>query len=56
MKYKDSHGWADCVAGSSGLSNRLIRCILFLLKQLLDVHIWCKRIMLHQIESIAYGL
>jgi len=41
--------------GSSGLSNRLIRCILYLSEQLLDRHIWCKR-MPHQRESIAYGL
>jgi len=42
--------------GSSGLSNRLIRCISYLSEQLLDLHIWCERIMLQQIESIAYGL
>jgi hypothetical protein len=41
--------------GSSGLSNRLIKCILYLAEQLLDLHIWGKRIILHQIESIAYG-
>ena len=40
---------------SSGLSNRLIRCILFLSEQLLDWHIWCER-MLHLIELIAYDL
>ena len=44
------------LTGSSGLSNRLIRCILYLSEQLLDLHIWCERIMLHQIESITYGL
>ena len=42
--------------GSSGLSNGLIRCILYLSEQLFDQHICCERIMLHQIESIAYGL
>ena len=44
------------LTGSSGLSNRLIRCILYLSEQLLDLHIWCGSILLHQIESIAYGL
>jgi hypothetical protein len=43
------------LTGSSGLSNRLIWCILFLWEQLLDRHIWWER-MLHQIGSIAYGL
>jgi hypothetical protein len=41
---------------SFGLSNRLIRCILYLSEQLFNLHIWSERIMLHQIESIAYGL
>jgi len=43
------------LTGSSGLSNSLIKWILYLSKQLLEWHIWCKRI-IHQIESIAYGL
>jgi len=42
--------------GSSRLSNRLIWRIMYLSEQLLDLHIWWVRIMLHQIESIAYGL
>ena len=42
--------------GSSGLSNRLIRCILYLSEQFLYLHIRCERVMLHQLESIAYGL
>jgi len=42
--------------GSSGLSNWLTRCILYLSEQLLDLHISCTRIMLHQIESTAYDL
>jgi len=40
---------------SSRFSNRLVRCILYLSEQLWDWHIWFER-MLHQIESIAYGL
>jgi len=43
------------LTGSSGLSKRLIWCILFLSEQLLDWHTGCES-MLHQIESIAYGL
>jgi len=43
------------LTGSSGLSNSLIRYILFLLEKLLNWHIWCKK-MLHQLQSIAYGL
>jgi len=39
----------------SGLSSRLIRCILYLLNQFLNQHIWVGR-MLHQAASIAYGL
>jgi len=41
--------------GSSGLSNRLICCVFYLLERLLDQHIQRKRI-LHQTGSIAYGL
>jgi len=41
--------------GSSRLSNWLSCCILCLLEQLLNRHIWCER-MLHQIRSIPYGL
>jgi len=40
---------------SSGLSNTLIWCILYLSEQLLAWHIWWEG-MLHQIESTAYGL
>jgi len=40
---------------SCGLSNRLIRCIMYLSEQVLDRPITCER-MLHLIESIAYGL
>jgi len=43
------------LTSSSGLSNRLMRCILYLSKQLLHRHISCER-MLHLTESIAYGL
>lgn len=41
--------------GSSGFSNRLIRCILYLLWQLVDWHIGGER-MLHQIKLIGYGV
>jgi len=41
--------------GLSGLSNRLRWCNLYLSLQLLNRCIWCMR-MLHQIESIVYGL
>jgi len=43
------------LAGSAGLSNRVIRCIVYLLHQLLYKHIWCER-MLYQIQSLVYGL
>jgi len=55
-KNNDLHGWGDCVDGFIRVVNRLIWCILYLSEQLLDLHIWCEEIMLHQIESIAYGL
>ena len=44
------------LTGSSGLSNRLIRCILYLSEQLLDLHIWCGRIMPQLIQLIVYCL
>jgi len=43
------------LTGSSGLSNRQIRCILYPLEQQLDWHIWCGR-MLQRLASIAHGL
>ena len=43
------------LTGSSGLSNRLIQCILSLVEQLLDRHI-LSEIMLHKVESRMSGL
>jgi hypothetical protein len=43
------------LTGSSGLSNSVIRCILYLLEHWLNQHICCERI-LHLIQSIVYGL
>ena len=43
------------LTGLSELLNRLIWCILNLLEQMLDWHIWYER-MLHQMGSIAYAL
>jgi len=43
------------LTGSSGLSNKRIWYILYLLEQLLDLRNWCRR-MLRRAASIAYGL
>jgi len=42
------------LTGSSGSSNRRIKCILYALEQYLDWHIWCWR-MLHRAALLAYG-
>jgi len=43
------------LTGSSGLSNRWIRFVLYLLDQYLGQHMWCGR-RLHWVAMIAYGL
>jgi len=43
------------LSGSSRLSNKQIRCILYQLEQYLGWRIWCGR-MLHRAASIVYGL
>jgi len=43
------------LTGASRLSNRQIRCILYLFEQQLDQHSWCGW-MWQQAASIAYGL
>jgi len=66
LKFMNMHWWFQqsskihivgliVLTGLSGLSMRLVWCILYLLEQLLDRHICWKR-MPHLIELIVYGL